>query len=80
MEDSFQIPVVYRDKELQFNARLLQLGYVQKIEIEVSSQQVFLEKDDEENYRAVLANIESENKIDKELIIAIVESIEELLK
>ena len=66
--DTFDIPVIYQGKELQFKARLLQLGYIHKIEIDVNGHQVFLEKDDEGNYRAVLANVDSENKIDKALI------------
>ncbi|MDB5199239.1 MAG: hypothetical protein JWO92_1202 [Chitinophagaceae bacterium] len=80
MEDNFQIPVVYLGHELQFNARLLQSGYIHKFDVDVNGHQVFVEKDDEGNYRAVLADITSENKIDKSLIKAIVESIKEILK
>ena len=80
MEEQFEIPVTYQGKELQFNAQLLQVGYVHKILVDVKGQPVSIEKDDEGNYRAVLADITSENKIDKSLIKAIVESIKEILK
>lgn len=80
MDDNFEIPVLYKGKELQFNAQLLRVGYIHKILVDVNGQQVSLEKDDEGNYRAVLVDIESENKIDKDLIKTIVESVENLLK
>ena len=41
---------------------------------------VFLEKEDEGNYRAVINDLQSENKIDKDLIKAIVESLEAFAK
>ncbi len=80
MEDTFQIPVTYQGKELQFDAQLLQLGYTRKIQVDVYGVIIFLEKDDEANYRAVLANVKDESKIDKELIKEIVQSLELILK
>ena len=80
MEDTFDIPVTYKNKELLFTGQLLQLGYIHKISIDVHGEQILLEKDDEGNYRAVLANINSESKIDRELIKAIVESFEMIVR
>lgn len=80
MENTFDIPVIYKGKELLFTGQLLHLGYIHKIAIDVNGEQILLEKDDEGNYRAVLANIESESKLDKELVKAIVESFELILK
>ena len=80
MDEQFEIPVTYCGKELQFNAELLRVGYIHKILIDVNGQMISIEKDDEGNYRAILVDLESENKIDKGLIKAIVESLEELLK
>ena len=80
MEDTFDIPVIYKNKELLFIGRLLHLGYVHKIAIDVNGEQILLEKDDEGNYRAVLANINSESKIDRELIKVIVESFEMIVR
>ncbi len=78
MEETFQILVTYRGKELQFDAQLLQFGYIRKIQVDVNGIIVFIEKDDEGNYRAVINDLQSENKIDKTLIKTIVESLQTL--
>lgn len=80
MDNRFEIPVTYAGKELEFTAELLQFGYIHKILVDVNGHMVSVEKDDEGNYRAILVDLESENKVDKKLVKAIVESIEELLK
>jgi hypothetical protein len=80
MEETFQIPITYRGKELQFDAQLLKLGYIRKIQVDVKGIIMFLEKDDEGNYRAVIADIQNENKVDKALIKEIVNSLELILK
>ena len=80
MEDTFDIPVIYKGKDLLFTGQLLHLGYIHKIAIDVNGEQILLEKDDEGNYRAVLANIESQSKTDKDLIRAIVESFEMIVR
>ncbi len=77
-ENTFEIPVVYKGQEMIFNAQLLDFGYIRKIRIEVNDQEVFLEKDDEGNYRAVINELQSEDKIDKTLIKTIVESLQTL--
>ena len=56
---TFQIPITYRGKELQLDAQLLQLGYIRKIHVDVNSIIVFIEKDDEGNYRAVRNDLKS---------------------
>jgi hypothetical protein len=47
--------------------------------MEVNGQEIFLEKDDEGNYRAIINNLGFENKIDKVLIKTIVESLQDSL-
>jgi hypothetical protein len=76
MEESFQIPVTHHGKELLINARLIQIGYARKIQVDVNGIIVDLEKDDEGNFRAVLAEVKDENKVDKQLIKQVVESLE----
>ena len=80
MEDTFQIPVIYQGKELEFDAQLLQLGYSRKIQVDIYGSIIFLEKDDEGNYRAILADIQNESKVDRGLIKAIVQALEAILK
>ena len=79
-ENIFEIPVVYKGQEMIFHAQLLDFGYIRKIKIEVNEQAVFLEKDDEGNYRAILGDIQNESKIDKALVKEIVNSLELILK
>jgi hypothetical protein len=57
----------------------LDFGYTRKIKMEVNGQEIFLEKDDEGNYRAIINNLGFENKIDKVLIKTIVESLQDSL-
>ena len=42
-ENSFEIPVVYKGREIIFQAQLLDFGYIRKIKIEVNFQEVFIE-------------------------------------
>lgn len=69
MEDTFQIPLTYQGNELEFDAQLLHLGYINKIQVDVNGVIVFLEKDDEGNYRAIINNLQSEDKIAISLVL-----------
>ena len=73
-ENIFEIRVVYKGQEMIFQAQLLDFGYIRKIKIEVNCQEVFIEKDDEGNYRAILADIKDESTVDKNLVKQIVKS------
>ena len=75
----FEIPVVYKGKELLFPAEVIRYGYVHRIQIDVDGQIVFLEKDEEGNYRAIVNNLNGKVQ-DKDLMQAIVVSVETLLK
>ena len=50
MDDSFEIPVLYKGEELLFNARLLAVGYVHKFQVDVFGQELFFEQDDSGEY------------------------------
>jgi hypothetical protein len=54
MEDTFDIPVTYKGKELLFKSQLLILGYTHKISVDVNGTEVLYEPDEERNYRAVI--------------------------
>ena len=55
MDEEFEIPVVYKNQQLFFKARLLQLGlYTHKIRVDVYGTEVFFEVDEERNYRAYI--------------------------
>lgn len=79
MADTFEIPVHYKGKELVFPAEVIRYGYVHRIKINVEEQIVYLEKDEEGSYRAIV-DAANTKELDKELIHAIVSSVEEILK
>ena len=82
MDDSFEIPVLYKDLELLFPARLSTFGYTHKFHVDVYGQEFFFEKDDNGAYRALVdpSNLEQTKITDVELLKAIAASIEFILK
>ncbi len=81
MDDVFVLPVNYRGKELEFEARLLLHGYIHRVEISINDFIVLFEPDEERNYRALVSieQLESkENAPDKGLLQAIAEVLETL--
>ncbi len=82
MEDFFEIPVCYNEKEMFFPARLLNFGYIHKFEVEISGQLFYFEQDDSGEYRAVIdpSNMEAAKKTDTGLLKAIADSIETILR
>jgi hypothetical protein len=78
----FEIPVAYKNKELLFPARLLQLGFTHRFAVDVDGQEIFFEPDEERSYRAMInpGYIEKNTKLDVELLRAIAVSIEEIRK
>jgi hypothetical protein len=81
MEDSFDIPVTYKNKELLFPARLIRAGYIHKFEVIVNDCPVFFEQDDQERYRAIadISTLKKDFSIDIDLLKAIAEAIEDIL-
>ena len=82
MDDTFEIPVMYKDMEMLFPARLLTFGYVHKFQVDVFGQEFFFEKDDNGEYRALIDpdKLEQGKKPDVELLKAIAASIESILE
>ena len=82
MDEGFDIPVTHKGKELLFPARLVSFGWTHKIEVEVAGTVVFFERDEEREWRALLSaeDAEAGKKVDAELMKAIVDSLEEILR
>jgi hypothetical protein len=83
MEDEFEIPVVYHNQQLSFKAKRLVLGsYTQKLQVHVNGIEVLFEVDEERNYRAYIdpTNTDAIDKVDKELLSTIIETIEAIRK
>ena len=81
MDETFEIPVLYRGQELLFPTRLLILGYVHKFQVKIEGQDFFFETDNNGEYRALIDpdNKEGVKKLDTELFKAIAEAIESIL-
>lgn len=82
MDEGFELPVSFNGKEILFPAQLHQYGYVPKIEIYVNGVSILYERDEERNWRAIVdpSAIEKNIPVDVELLQAIANSIEEILK
>jgi len=82
MEDNFEIPVTFNNKQLSFPGRLLNYGYSTKIEIDIEGTKVLFEPDEERNWRALISyeDVQANKKLDPALLKAIAGAIEELIK
>jgi len=80
MEEVFYIPVVYKGTEQQFEAVLQQWRYGYAFHVKVGETIVIFERDEEGNYRARIPPEEKGKVPDKELLQAIGEAIEGILK
>lgn len=82
MDEPFELPVAYKGKELLLPARLLQLGYSHKFLIDIYGQEIFFEPDEEHSYRALIdpEQLEGNKRLDIELLKAVAEAIQAILK
>ena len=73
------MPVIYKGEELLLPAQLLPYGYTHRFQVEVNGQVVFFERDEEQNYRAIIDQELNGRDMDKGLLKAIAESIQNVL-
>ncbi|HWJ90249.1 MAG TPA: hypothetical protein VNR87_04015 [Flavisolibacter sp.] len=76
----FELPVTWRDEEILFKARLLKMGYVYKMEVEINGQAVLFEPDEEGNWRAMADATLFDKSPDPSLLHAMSESIQFLTR
>jgi hypothetical protein len=81
MAESFTLPVMYKDRNLEFNAELRTSGYIHRIAVDVNGTEVIFEPDEERSYRAIVhhEHVGSMEK-NRELISAIATALEEAFK
>ena len=80
MEEPFDLPVIFKGKQLVFKARLLKYVYTHKIQMNVFDQEILLEPDEERNYRIVNSQaFESGKPLDIDLLKAIINAIESIV-
>ena len=80
MDEGFELPVTYKGEELAFPAQLLQTGYTHQFKVDVYGQEVFFEPDEERAYRAIIDPEKLNKQINIDLLKAITESIEFIMK
>jgi hypothetical protein len=82
MNDPFDLPVLYNNKEILLPAQLHQYGYSFKIEVGVNGTPVFFERDEDRNWRALIdpSTNELNGSLTLELLQAISTSIQKLLE
>jgi hypothetical protein len=82
MNNEFDLPVSFNNKELNFPARLLDYGYTYKLEVDVDGIKILFEPDEERNWRVLMLpeGLNTNEKIDIDILKAIVSSIETIVK
>ena len=82
MDEGFELPVNYKGQQSMFSGQLHLYGYSQKMEILIHGVSVLFERDEERQWRAIVPpeQLESMQSIDRDLLQAISDSIEEVLK
>jgi hypothetical protein len=80
MNEPFELPVTYNGEELHFPAQLKQFGYTHRIVVDVYGTEVFYEPDEERNYRAIIDQEKISKQVSVELLKAIAEAIEGIVK
>jgi len=79
--DEFEIPITHKGVDTQYFAKVLQLGYTYKIQVDVDGILILFEPDESRQFRAVLADFEADiaKPVDKELIETIAQTLNSLL-
>lgn len=82
MNEDFDLPILYKGKELLLRSRLLHYGYSYKIEVELDGSTLLFEPDESRQWRAVLPYGETEKtrRPDPELMHAIIAALDQLLE
>ncbi|RYZ29301.1 MAG: hypothetical protein EOO10_06745 [Chitinophagaceae bacterium] len=80
MDEPFELPVIYREKDLLLPAQLIQQGYTHKFQVTVDDLDVYFEPDEEGNYRALVDPDNLPKHIEPALLQAIAKSIETILR
>ena len=83
MEESFEIPVTYKNIEHIFPAELQRVGYSYRIVVQMNETMICFEPDEERNFRVVMMPGQPERdmeRIDKALLALLHDRLVELLR
>lgn len=78
MQESFDIPVTHRGKDLLLKASVKAFGYTPRIDVEIDGSPIIFEQDEEGKYRAVVSAEEwtTKKNIDVELLGLVTEVLD----
>ena len=82
MDDSFELTVLYKEKEIVFPVKLLNYGYSYKLEVEIDKTKVLFEPDEERNWRALISyeDVQANKHLQIDLLNAIALALDEVFK
>lgn len=82
MNEEFDLPVLFDNKQYHFKARLLQFPLTHKFQVDVNGIEVLFEPDEERNYRAWIepTNKEALTKVNPHLLKEVAVAIESIVK
>jgi hypothetical protein len=78
MEHFFSLPVIYKDNELNLNARLVTFAYTYTFYVMLDTREVAIERDDEQHFRIIDESDTIDQTVDRGLVEAIIESLKQL--
>ena len=82
MDNCFTIPITYELKEYNFPAELIPYGFSYKIDVDVFGKFISFERDEEQNFRAVIKpdDLQEAGMTDKAILAAIANQLIILFK
>jgi hypothetical protein len=83
MEESFEIPVTYKNREHNFHAVLQRVGYSYRIVVRINETSICFEPDEERNFRVVMMPGQSQREmegVDKALLALLHDRLVEILR
>ena len=82
IEEGFELPVRFDNKDFAFPARLSHWGFGYKIEVDVEELSIVFEPDEDRNWRAIVdpSVVSSNRQISKALLEAIANAIENITR
>jgi hypothetical protein len=75
-----EIPLTFKGQKLNLPAKFHQYGYTYKIEVDLNGFKIFFERDEERNWRALIAQeeIEKQKHIDQDLLTSIASVLDDV--
>jgi hypothetical protein len=80
MAEHFQLHITCQGKQKVYEAQLLQLGYLHKIQVDMEGATILFEPDEESNYRALVGEeqVQKSKAISIELLQSVAQQLQTL--